>query len=79
MAILGGAKDCRIEVDGPELGDVIYNNEVRIQVNHPGELVREQIREINPGVIQRLVECAPNRYGYLVPDEAGIEGVNLEI
>lgn len=68
MAVFGGTKNMRGEIDLPELGDVIDDDEVRVEVYNAVDGGWKEVGEVNAGVIQGLVEGAADGGGDEVVD-----------
>lgn len=66
------------QINSPQLSNIIHHNNIRIQVNHPLNLNRDNISQINPRVIQRLVQSLANRFRYLAPNPVRIKPVHPE-
>jgi hypothetical protein len=77
VAVLGGSEGgVGAEVGGPEAGDVVDHEEVGVEVEHAGDGARQEVREVDAGVVEGLVERAPDGGGDLAPDEARVEAVH---
>ena len=79
MAIFGCAKNMCTQIDFPQLRHVIYNDQIRIEVDYPANPGGQQIGEVHPRVIQRLIESSANGVRDLSPDEVGVEVVEIEV
>lgn len=78
MTILRRAEDVVVERDCEEVCDVVDDDEVGIEVDDSVDGEREEIGEVDAGVVERLVKGAANRGGDLVADEVGVEVVERE-
>lgn len=78
LAVLRRGEDLTPEVGPPELGDVVDDNDVGVEVDDAPDVVGEDVRHVDPGVVEGLVEGLPDGLGYLVPDPGRVEGVQLE-
>ena len=56
VAVLRSSDYPRTQTRFPELGDVVDDDEIRIQVYDPVNAILEKLREVVSGVIQRLLE-----------------------
>lgn len=73
MAVLRGPEDVGPEVDVPEVGDVIDDDEVGVEVDHALDGGGEEVGEVDAGVVEGLVECAADGGGDFAADEEGVE------
>lgn len=78
VAVLGGPEDAVAEVYGPELGHVVDDDEVGVEVDDAADGGGEQVGEVHPGVVEGLVQGAADGVGDLAPDEVGVEVVEAE-
>nr|TKW05613.1 hypothetical protein SEVIR_7G187700v2 [Setaria viridis] len=77
VAVLGrGEGGVGAEVGGPEAGDVVDDEEVGVEVEDAGDGAREEVGEVDAGVVEGLVERAADGGGDLAPDESGVEAVH---
>jgi len=61
VAVLGGGEGgVGAEVGGPETGDVVDHEEVGVEVEDAGDGARQEVREVDAGVVEGLVERAPD-------------------
>lgn len=71
-------EDVGIEVDFPEFGNVVDDDEVGVEVYNAGDGGGEEVGEVDAGVVEWLVEGATDGGGDEVVDGGGIEGVEVE-
>lgn len=79
VAVFRRSENVGAEIDGPELGDVVDDDQVRVEVDDPSDPSWEEIRQVDPGVVEGLVEGSSDGGGDLPLDEAGVEVVEAEI
>lgn len=60
VAVFRRTEDVRIEVDSPELSNVVDDDEVGVEVYNAGNGGRDEVGEVDAGVIEWLVEGAAN-------------------
>ena len=64
MAVFGGTDDTRRgQVGLPELDDVVDHDHVGVEVNHAVNAGIENVSEVVPGVVQRVLESLSDRGG----------------
>lgn len=78
MAVLGGTEDVGFEVDGPEIGYVVDHDEVGIEVDYAIDGNGDEVGEVDAGVVQGLVEGAPDGGRDFVFNEVCVEVVEVE-
>lgn len=78
VTILWCSENARAEIDLPELRDVVDDDEIGVEVDDSSDGGREEIGEVDPGVVERLVEGAADGIGDLSADEVGVEVVEAE-
>jgi hypothetical protein len=78
VAVLRRADGTAAEVGTPELGDVVDEDEVGVEVDDPAHAWLEQVGEVVARVVERLLQGLPHRRGDEPPDAVGVEVVNLE-
>ena len=78
VAVLGGAEDAGVEGDGPELGDVVDEDEVGVEVDDAADGGGEEHGGVDAGVVEGLLEGAPDRGGDHAPHGVGVEEVDSE-
>ncbi|THU65636.1 hypothetical protein C4D60_Mb05t05710 [Musa balbisiana] len=79
VAVLGGGEDMvRGEVGGPEAGDVVDDDEVRVEVDDAVDGTGENVGEVDASVVEWLVEGAADGGGDAAADEGGVETVHVE-
>jgi hypothetical protein len=77
VAVLGrGEGGVGAKVGGPEAGDVVDDEEVRVEVEHAGDGARQEVGEVDSGIVEGLVEGTADGGGDLAADEAGVEPVD---
>lgn len=79
MAVLGGRQHLALQVDPPELCDVVDHNEVGVEVYYAFHGVRYQVGQVDAGIVQRLVEGLPDGPGYFPLDPVRVEPVDPEV
>lgn len=79
MAVLRRAEHVALEIDPPELGHVVDDDEIGVEVDYAADAGGEEIREVDPGVVERLVQGSPDGVGDFAEDEVGIEVVDVEL
>ncbi|KAJ8621197.1 hypothetical protein MRB53_029726 [Persea americana] len=79
MAVLGRPEDMGAEIYRPELGHVVYDDEIRVEVDDPSDPRWEEIREVDPSVVEGLIEGSANGGGDLALDEIAVEVVEAEV
>ncbi|PON75384.1 hypothetical protein PanWU01x14_043510 [Parasponia andersonii] len=78
VAVLRGPDHVAAQVDGPELRHVVDDDQVRVEVDDAADARGEEVGEVDPRVVEGLVEGAPDGVGDLAADEAGVEVVEVE-
>lgn len=78
VAVFRRADGAAGEVGAPELGDVVDEDEVRVQVDDPPHAGLEEVGEVVAGVVERLLQRLPHRRRDETPDALRIEVVDLE-
>lgn len=78
VAVLRSSDDVAAEIDPPELRHVVDHDEVGVEVDHAAHGGGEEIGEVDPSVVQGLVQGAADGGGDLAEDEVRVEMVNLE-
>ena len=78
MAVLGCAEDVGVEVNGPEFGDVIDDDEVGVEVDDAADGGGEEVGEVDAGVVEGLVEGPAEGGRDLVADKVVVEVVEGE-
>lgn len=68
VAVLRCSEDMRIKIDFPELDDVVDDYEVGVKVYDALHGGGEEVREVDTGVVEWLVECAADGDGDFVSD-----------
>ena len=79
-AVFWGCEDCfGAERGGGELGNVVDEDQVGVEVDDHGDVLGEEVGEVGAGVVEGAVEGGADGGG----DEAGggavVEGVDLEV
>ncbi|RDX63957.1 hypothetical protein CR513_57550, partial [Mucuna pruriens] len=75
VAIFGGGHYFSFHVSVPELGYVVNNNEVGVQIDDALHVLGNGVSEVYPGVIQGLVQGLSNGLGYLAANPVRVEAV----
>jgi hypothetical protein len=78
VAVLRRADGAAAEVGAPELGDVVDEDEVGVEVDDAADAWLEQAGEVVARVVERLLQGLPHRRGDEPPDAVGVKVVNLE-
>lgn len=68
VAVLRCSEDVGVQVYLPELDNIVYDNDVGVEVNDTVDGVREEVSEVDPGVVEWLIECAADGGGDFVLD-----------
>lgn len=79
VAVLGSTQDMCTQVDTPQLRHVIYYDEIGIEVDNATNGGGQEIGEVDPGIVQWLIESSAYGGGDLALDEVGIEEVKMEV
>ncbi|KAB8091424.1 hypothetical protein EE612_016897, partial [Oryza sativa] len=79
VAVLRRADGAAAEVGAPELGDIVDDDEVGVEVDDPAHAGLEEIGQIVAGVVERLLQGLPHRRGDEAADAVGVEVVDLEL
>lgn len=78
MAILRSSHYLALQVNLPELPNVIHNHKIRVQVYNPIHIARDDIGKVDSCVVQGLVQGLANGFGDFAANPAGVEAVDLE-
>lgn len=68
VAVLRCSEDVGVEVYFPELDNIVYDNDVGVEVDDTVDGVREEVSEVDAGVVEWLIECAADGGGDFVLD-----------
>lgn len=68
MAVLGSTENVMAEIRGPELSDVVDDDEIGVEVDDAADGAREEIGEVDASVVERLIESPANGGGDLAAD-----------
>lgn len=79
MTIFWSSDDFPFHVDAPELGDVVDDDEVGVEVYDAFDVVGDGVGEVDSGIVQGLVEGLANGLGDLAADAVGVEAVDLHV
>ncbi|PON40550.1 LOW QUALITY PROTEIN: hypothetical protein PanWU01x14_296860 [Parasponia andersonii] len=79
VAVLRGPDRPRPEARPPQLRNVVHHDQIRVEVDDPPDAGLEQVRQVVPGVVQRLLQRLPHRRRDQAPHGRGIEVVHLEV
>ncbi|KAL4038737.1 hypothetical protein IC575_002361 [Cucumis melo] len=64
------------QIHTPKLSNIINNNQIRIQINNSLNLRRQNLRQINPRIIQRLIQSLTDRFRYFPSNPTCVESIN---
>ncbi|OQU92739.1 LOW QUALITY PROTEIN: hypothetical protein SORBI_3001G400101 [Sorghum bicolor] len=78
VAVLGGADGAAAEVGAPELGDVVDEDEVGVEVDDAAHAGLEEVGQVVARIVERLLQRLPHRRGDEPADALGVEVVDLE-
>lgn len=78
MAILRRAEHVLAQIDVPELLHVIDDDQVGVEVDDTTDARGEEIGEVDPSVVERLVESSADGVGDLALDDVDVEVVEVE-
>ncbi|KAF8683858.1 hypothetical protein HU200_044798 [Digitaria exilis] len=78
VAVLGRADGAAAEVGAPELGDVVDEDEVGVEVDDAAHAGLEEVGEVVARVVEGLLQSLPHRRGDEPSDAVGVEVVDLE-
>ena len=62
----------------PELRHVIDDDQIGVEVDYAANTGRQEIRQVDPRVVERLIQRSPNGVGDLSDHQVGIEVVEVE-
>lgn len=79
VAVLGRPDGSGTEAGGPEPGNIIDDDEIRVQVDDPLDAGLQQIRQVVAGVIERLLQRLPHRRGDQAPYHPWVEVVDPKL
>lgn len=66
------------QVNAPELSNVVHHDQVRVEVDDAADVGRDEVSEVDPGVVEGLVKGPPDGVADLPPDDLSIEPVDME-
>uniref|UniRef100_A0A804R868 Uncharacterized protein n=1 Tax=Zea mays TaxID=4577 RepID=A0A804R868_MAIZE len=78
VAVLGRAHGAPAEVGAPQLGDVVHDDEVGVQVDGAAHARLQELGQVVARVVQRLLQRLPHRRGDEPADAPGVQVVDLE-
>uniref|UniRef100_A0ACD5YPS1 Uncharacterized protein n=1 Tax=Avena sativa TaxID=4498 RepID=A0ACD5YPS1_AVESA len=78
VAVLGGAHGAAAQVGAPQLGDVVHEDEVGVQVDDAPHAGLQEVGQVVAGVVERLLQRLPHRRRDEAPDARRVEVVDFE-
>lgn len=66
MAVFRCSEYVGVEVYFPELDNIVYDDDVGVEVDDTVDGVREEVGEVDAGVIEWLIKCAADGGGDFV-------------
>lgn len=78
VAILRRAEHVLTQIDVPQLRHVIDDDQVGVEVDDSPDAGGEEIGEVDPRVVERLVQSSANGVGDLALDDVDVEVVEVE-
>ncbi|PON52878.1 hypothetical protein TorRG33x02_307230 [Trema orientale] len=79
VAVLRRRQDPPSQIDGPEPGDVVDHHQVGVEVYHALHVLRDDLGQVHPRIVEWLVQGLADRLRDLAPDPVRVEPVDPEV